>query len=151
MEKWWEVKFRKKAKWRERKRPIFEGTKEEKWRTSDARLVNGVVVAETSNNLVLDAEDELELVVAALLEDNGGLLELSQRFGLVEVLEDYISIRAVLEDDVHLYDDDTTGVVLGCNGVRAQRRKERREREERNGVAVVADKKLQLQRFKANR
>lgn len=89
-------------------------------RTSDSGLVDAVVVAKTSDNLVLDAEDELELVVAALLEDNGGLFELSQSLGLIKSLEDDVAGRTVLEDDVHLDDDDTTGVVLGCMRVRQE-------------------------------
>lgn len=72
------------------------------------------MVAETSDNVVLDTEDELELVVAVLLEDDGGLLELVKVLGLVESLEDDVARRTVLEQDVHLNNNDTTGVILGC-------------------------------------
>lgn len=91
-------------------------------RTADTSLVDTVVVAETSNNVVLDAEDELELVVAVLLEDDGRLLELVQVLGLVESLEDDVSSRTVLEQDVHLNNNDATGVILGCC-IRSEKRR----------------------------
>jgi hypothetical protein len=73
------------------------------------------VIAKTSNNIVLDTEYKLELVVAVLLEDDGALLELIKVGLSVESFENDISSGAVLEQNVHLNNDDTTGIILGCS------------------------------------
>lgn len=84
------------------------------WRTANAALVNTIVVAKTSDNVVLDTENKLELVVAALLEHDGALLELFKVLLLVEALKDDVSIRSILEEHVHLNNHYAARVILGC-------------------------------------
>jgi len=85
-------------------------------RTGDGAAADFVDVAETRDDLVLDLEDDLDLVEAALDE----LDRVLGRVGL-ELLHggDRVQVRVrdgrrILEDDLEALDDDAAGVIGRC-------------------------------------
>lgn len=62
---------------------------------------------------MLDLEGDSDLVGASLLKGEGGALHGLDGGGVIEGVDD-VTLRAGLEHDAHLLDDDTTGIISGC-------------------------------------